>query len=72
MSRLRRTGATSVATVLGLSFAVVLANAIAPQWTHQVGIDVWNLPSAMQESRMADEELIALDKKEERLFRLPT
>jgi hypothetical protein len=67
MMNLRRTGATTVATVFGLTFGVALANAVAPNWTQRVGIDVWNLPSAIEDNRTADEELIALDKQAERL-----
>jgi hypothetical protein len=67
MMNLRRTGATTVATVFGLIFCVALANGLSPNWTQRVGIDVWNLPTAIEENRTADEELIALDKQAERL-----
>ena len=45
MSTMRRTGATSAATLFGIAATVICANLLAPDWTKAAGLDVWNVPS---------------------------
>ena len=68
MTTIRRTGATSAATLCGLALTVLLANAIAPGWVQSSGLDVWNLPSAISANKSADLECVSLREQEQKLI----
>jgi hypothetical protein len=67
MTTVRRAGATSAATLCGLALVIVLAQAIAPEWTRRFGLDLWNLPEAMAHNQECSQETIMLSCREERL-----
>jgi hypothetical protein len=68
MTNARRAGATSAATLFGLALTIVFAHAIAPEWIRRVGLDVWNLPSAIADSQSADRQSASLNAQEDQLF----
>jgi hypothetical protein len=45
VTSIRRTGATSAATLFGIGTAVICTHLLAPNWTKAAGLDVWNVPS---------------------------
>ena len=59
----RRTGVASVATLAAFTMAFGLVHAIAPQWSHAAGLDVWNFASEADEcqsERVRHEQLVEL------------
>jgi hypothetical protein len=42
----RRTGAASAATLSAITLSVGLAHLVAPDWSREVGLDIWNWPAA--------------------------
>jgi hypothetical protein len=56
MTSFRRPGAASVAVLIGLSASLVVAHAIAPDWSRRAGLDVWNLAAVERDHRAAAEE----------------
>lgn len=44
----RRPGIASATTLTGITLAVALVHAIAPEWSRAAGLDVWNLPELRQ------------------------
>lgn len=69
MTSMRRAGATSAATLFGLVLAILFVHAIAPDWIHRSGLDVWNLPSAIADNRNAGQLAVSLSVQEEQLYR---
>lgn len=66
MSSLRRPGTISAAVLVALVLTFAAAHTIAPEWTHRVGMDVWNLPAMDQQLRQAQEgrdEILELEQK---------
>jgi hypothetical protein len=68
MTTVRRAGATTVATLCGLALTVVAADAIAPRWVREAGLDVWNMSSAISANKTADEKYASLKVKEQQLY----
>jgi hypothetical protein len=68
MTTVRRAGATTVATLCGLALTVVAADAFAPRWVQEAGLDIWNMPSAIAANKAADEKYASLKAKEEKLY----
>ncbi len=64
----RRTGAASALALTGLTLILGLVHLIAPRWTKQVGLDLWNLAAVCEERRATDEETIEVQAKQERMF----
>jgi hypothetical protein len=56
MTTFRRRGAAPTATLLGLVLIFVAAHAVAPRWSRDVGLDVWNFPAAQEQLQRASEE----------------
>ena len=50
----RRPGIASVAVLSGVSAALVLAQAVAPEWSHRAGLDVWNAGAIEADLRAAE------------------
>jgi hypothetical protein len=48
--------AATAATVCGLALAVAVANAADPNWTRDVGLDIWHLPALEADARDAERE----------------
>jgi hypothetical protein len=69
MTTVRRAGATSAATLCGLALTIILAEAVAPEWTHHTGLDVWNLPTAIAKNKDCAEETAFLIAQERQLAR---
>jgi hypothetical protein len=65
---MRRAGATSAATLIGLTLTVVLVQAVAPEWLQRVGLDVWNYPAALAASQSANQDAAMIDEQKEQLF----
>jgi hypothetical protein len=53
MTTFRRHGTAPTATLLGLALIFATAYAGAPQWSCEVGLDVWNFPAAQEQLRRA-------------------
>lgn len=56
MTTIRRPGAASAAVLVGLSASLMVAHAVAPNWSRRVGLDVWNLAALEAEYRAAADE----------------
>lgn len=69
MTTVRRAGATSAATLCGLALTIILAEVIAPEWTHDSGLDLWNLPTAIAQSNDYSKEAAILAAEEQQLLR---
>jgi hypothetical protein len=69
MTAVRRPGAASAAVLVGLSLSLAAAHLIAPDWSRDAGLDVWNLPELNRAGRAAAEEQAALDANAERARR---
>jgi len=67
MMTMRRAGATSAATLIGLALTIVVAHAMAPKWLRAVGLDVWNYPVAVAANKEANQESQSLDAQHEQL-----
>jgi hypothetical protein len=52
----RRPGVVSTAILLSLTLSFAAAHAIAPKWSREAGLDVWNLPALHAELKEAAEE----------------
>jgi hypothetical protein len=52
----RRPGVVSTAVFLSLTLSFATAHAVAPQWSRDAGLDVWNLPALNAELKEATEE----------------
>jgi hypothetical protein len=52
----QRAGVVAAATVGGLALAVAVANAADPNWTRDIGLDVWHLPALEADVRHAERE----------------
>lgn len=55
MSVIRRPGTTSATVLIGLTVTFVVAHAVAPEWSRQAGLDVWNMPAVQADYRSAVE-----------------
>jgi hypothetical protein len=51
MTSIRRAGTASGAALSALVLAVGTGHAVAPRWSEELGLDVWNLPAAHERVR---------------------
>jgi hypothetical protein len=56
-----RPGIASVAVLAGITAALGLAHAVAPEWSHAAGLDVWNVSEAEADHRAEVDRHAALD-----------
>lgn len=66
MLALYRRGVVSAVVLVTLSLGFATAHAVAPGWSHDAGLDLWNLRSANEELRQASEEGIEIQYRIER------
>jgi len=64
-----RPGTVSLAALSGLVATIFVANLIAPVWIQSVGLDVWNLESVREESRLNEEHAVAVEAQRIRILR---
>ena len=69
MTSIRRTGAASGATLSALAVALGLAHAVAPKWSEQVGLDVWNYSAAQNRVRDAESQSDSIRVGRDKLLR---
>lgn len=69
MMTIRRAGASSAATLIGLALTIVVAHAMAPEWLRGVGLDVWNYPVALAANKAANQEWQSLQAQHEQLYK---
>jgi len=60
VTSIRRTGATSAATLCGIGTVVICAHLLAPNWTKAAGLDVWNVPSLRSQAESDTREGLGL------------
>ena len=68
MSSVRRAGATSGATLSALAIALGLAHFIAPRWSRDAGLDVWNYSAVQGEAREIEEKGRSIEFGKQQLF----
>lgn len=56
MSAIRRPGTASATVLIALAGGFVAAHAAAPEWSHRVGLDVWNMPAVQDDYRATAEQ----------------
>lgn len=44
----RRTGIASVTTLTGITLTLGAIHLVAPKWSHEAGLDVWNIGAALR------------------------
>lgn len=66
MTAIRRPGAASGTVLVALSASLVLAHAIAPDWSRRVGMDVWNYAALEEQYHAAADEHAEVMAHEER------
>jgi hypothetical protein len=54
-SPIRRAGKTTAVAAFGFAVVLALTYAVAPAWTREVGLDVWNYSEARKELQRANE-----------------
>lgn len=63
----RRPGIASVAVLAGISAALLTAHAVAPEWSRDAGLDVWNAPRLEAEHRESKDRRAELEVVHEQL-----
>jgi hypothetical protein len=63
----RRAGVVSVIVLTGLALIAGLANAVAPRWAKQVGLDIWNLPDLRAASLETESRRVELQEQAEQI-----
>jgi hypothetical protein len=55
MTVLRRPGIVSVAALGGITLAIGVAHAVAPEWSRRTGLDVWSYPELSTREREVED-----------------
>jgi hypothetical protein len=69
MTSIRRAGTVSGAALSALVLAVGMGHAVAPRWSEDLGLDVWNYPAAREQAREVAGRGEALAAERARLLR---
>src|SRR5262249_34210707 len=65
----RRAGKTSAAVVFGFALALALTYTVAPAWTREVGLDVWNYRDAQERLQLAEQRGVEINAAQDKLLR---